>query len=154
MEPEPEDDSKKKKLIIGGTIFCLIIVLVIIIMGATAEAAVVTPVQPDTDDGDDEGPTPTPHPIPEPPIGTDNPMVSIFNEEPEFSSYTYENSNQAYEDELWKDPIFGGSILEPLVRPHVEGEEEVLVENSMPEDMQAYWENRDALEGYFVIKNV
>jgi len=30
--------------------------------------------------------------------------------------YTYQNSEEAYEKELWKDKIFGGPITEPLVR--------------------------------------
>ena len=47
--------------------------------------------------------------------------------------YTYNNSEEAYEKELWKDKIFGGPVTEPLVRPLAIDEHgnKIMVNNSL-----------------------
>jgi hypothetical protein len=136
LESGKKNQDQRKKLIIGGTILSLIIVLVVIIMVATQSEFIATPDEPTPIDDT-----------------CYNPMCSVFTTKPEFQQYTFENTDQAYEDEFWADDIFGGPVTEPLLRPNGDLES-IVVPNSMVKDLKANWESRGELSGYFVLRNV
>ena len=124
MEAKGGDD-KKKKMIIGGVVASLLIISIIVIAITTGGQTVA-----DSDD------------VPED-LTCKNPMCGLFLTKPDFQQYTFENSDQAYEDEFWADEIFGGAITEPLMRPAAEeGGDMIPVHNTMVEGLKADYEAR------------
>ena len=41
-----------------------------------------------------------------------NPMVQVFNTMPNFTKYL--RDEDSFEDHFWNEPVFGGSILDPI----------------------------------------
>ena len=135
MEAKGGDD-KKKKMIIGGVVASLLIISIIVIAITTGGQTVV-----DSDEVED--------------LTCKNPMCGLFLTKPDFQQYTFENSDQAYEDEFWADEIFGGAITEPLMRPAAEeGGDMIPVHNTMVEGLKADYEARGELGNYWVLQNI
>ena len=58
-----------------------------------------------------------------------NPMIDVFNAQPDFSRYTMGSKNVTFTDNLWKQANYGGSYLDPIRRTG--DEESEVVDNGV-----------------------
>lgn len=55
---------------------------------------------------------------PDGPEYLENPMYLIYQQEPDFSQFTKDDSGIKYRDNFWRNPMYGGPITSPVVRPN------------------------------------
>jgi hypothetical protein len=123
-------------MIIGGTVSCLVITVIIIIIVATRKSK------------DDSG-------CPEFSLSAcDNPMCGVFLEEPNFDLYTFGGSNKNFDEQFWKDEMFGGPITYPVNRKSADGGCPTWIENNMVQEMNEHVASKGERSGYFVLRNV
>ena len=81
-----------------------------------------------------------------------NPMIDVFNEQPDFSKYTQGGKGVIFTDNLWNQANYGGSYLDPIRR--TEDEETEVIDSGVDSILYDLHASRGEINGLFNITNI
>jgi hypothetical protein len=87
-----------------------------------------------------------------PVVPTENPMVAIYNSQPDFSKYAKGGKDQIFTTGLWTQSNYGGPVTDPIRKTTETGIVEV--PNQVSNQLSIVFDNRGLINGVFKLKNL
>jgi hypothetical protein len=81
-----------------------------------------------------------------------NPMIDVFNTEPDFTRYTAGGQSLIFNNNLWNQANYGGSFLDPIRK--TEEEETEVIDSGVDTILYNLHKSRGSVNGLFNITNI